>query len=229
MLTEIDQNIWIAEGDAVRFLSVPYPTRMAVVRLSDGSLWVHSPIHLESGLAGELQALGPVRYLISPNKLHHLFMGEWAEAWPEAWMYASPGLARRRKDLRFHAELGDRPEPEWASEIDQVIFRGSFAMEEVVFFHRPSRTAIVTDLVQKFDPASLAWPQRVVMGLDGMLGPDGSTPREWRLTFWNRRAARKALRGALEWNPERILLAHGTWVRSNGQEELKRSLRWLKP
>jgi hypothetical protein len=229
MLTEIEKNLWIVEGGAVRFLGIPYPTRMTVVRLADGSLWIHSPIQLDSALTEELQALGPVRYLISPNKLHHLFMGEWAERWPEARTYASPGLAKRRKDLRFDAELGDRPEPDWAEEIDQVIFRGSFAMEEVVFFHRPSRSVIVTDLVQKFDPASLAWFQRAVMRLDGMVGPDGSTPREWRLSFWNRRAAREALRKALAWDPERILLAHGEWVRGNGREALERSLRWLRP
>ena len=119
MLTEIDKNLWIAEGGAVPFLGIPYPTRMTVVRLADGSFWIHSPIQLDSDLVEQLQARGPVRYLISPNKLHHLFMGEWAERWPEARMYASPGLAKKRKDLRFHAELGDRPEPDWAEEIDR--------------------------------------------------------------------------------------------------------------
>ena len=24
--------------------------------------------------------LGPVRHLVSPNKIHHLFLGEWAQA-----------------------------------------------------------------------------------------------------------------------------------------------------
>jgi hypothetical protein len=229
VLTKVDENIWIVEGGSVRFAGIPYPTRMTVVRLSERRLWVYSPIDLDNGLAAELNALGAVRYLVSPNKLHHLFMGQWAGAWPEARMYASPGLARRRKDLRFDAELGDGPEPEWAAEIDQVIFRGSFAMEEVVFFHRASRALIVADLVQKFDPESLNRLQRLVMKLDGMLGPDGSTPREWRLSFWNRQAARRALRKALDWNPEKIIIAHGTWVRSNGREVLEHSLRWLKP
>jgi hypothetical protein len=229
MLTEVGHNIWIAEGGSVRFLGVPYPTRMTVVRLVGGSLWIHSPIALDKGLAAKVDSLGAVRYLVSPNKLHHLFIGDWAKSWPEARTYASPGLTTRRKDLRFDSELGDDPDPAWASEIDQVIFRGSFAMEEAVFFHRASRTLIVTDLIQKFDPESLAWPQRLLMKLDGLLGPDGSTPREWRLTFWNRKAARRALRQALDWNPERIILAHGTWVRTHGSEALQRSLRWLKP
>jgi hypothetical protein len=170
-----------------------------------------------------------VRYLISPNKLHHLFMGQWAQRWPEARLYASPGLARRRKDLRFDAELGDAPDPEWAEEIDQVVFRGSFFLEEVVFFHRSSRSVIVTDLVQKFDPETLSRFQRLVMGLDGMLGPDGSTPREWRLSFWNREAARRALREALSWDARRLIIAHGTWIDSNGREALRQSLSWLNP
>lgn len=130
-LEEIEHDLWIADGPAVSFFTVPYPTRMAVVRLGNGELWVWSPIGLDEGLRREMNTLGPVRHVVSPNKLHHLSMAEWAETWPHAKLYASPGLARRRPDLRFHAELGDSPDPAWAADIDQVIFRGSFAMEDV--------------------------------------------------------------------------------------------------
>ena len=227
MLTEIDRDLWIADGPSVPFLGVPYPTRMTVVRLADGGLWVWSPIRLDDGLKAAVEACGPVRYLVSPNKLHHLFLGEWAQAWPAAKVYASPGLAKRRRDLSFDAELGDHPDPAWAADIDQVIFHGSFAMEEVVFFHRASRTAIVTDLVQRFDPATLHGWRRVVMTLDGMVGPQGSTPREWRLSFWNRAAARRAKRTLLGWNPQRVIIAHGEWIRDNAREVLERSLAWM--
>ncbi len=227
MLTEIDRDIWIAEGPSVSFFGFPYPTRMTLVRLSDGGLWLCSPIELTDVLADEVRALGPVQHLVSPNKIHHLFLGQWAQAWPEAKLWASPGLARRRRDLSFHGELGDAAEPAWASDIDQLIFRGSFFMEEVVFFHRASRSAIITDLVQKFDPATQRGWRGLLMRLDGLVGPDGSTPREWRLTFWNRRAAREALRKALAWDPQRLIIAHGQWVRENGREALARSLSWL--
>jgi len=227
MLTEIDRDIWIAEGPSVPFLGVPYPTRMTLVRLSDGGLWLCSPIELNAALADAVQALGPVQHLVSPNKIHHLFLGQWAQAWPNAKLWASPGLARRRRDLSFHGELGNAPEPVWKSDIDQLIFRGSFAMEEVVFFHRASRSAIITDLVQKFDPATLRGWRGLLMRLDGLVGPEGSTPREWRLTFWNRSAAREALRKMLGWNPQRLIIAHGEWVRENGRESLARSLSWI--
>ncbi len=227
MLNEIERDIWIADGPTVSFFGFPYPTRMIVVRLADRSLWVCSPIALNSELAAAVNALGSVRHLVSPNKIHHLFLGDWARAWPDSSLYASPGLARRRRDLTFARKLGDAPDPAWAMDIDQVIFHGSFFMEEVVFFHRASRSVIVTDLVQKFDPATLHGWRGALMRLDGLVGPDGSTPRDWRLSFWNRRAARAALRKALAWNPERLLIAHGEWVRHNGRAALAHSMRWL--
>jgi hypothetical protein len=227
MLEAIDDAIWIVDGPVVSFFGFPYPTRMTLVRLTDGGLWVCSPVRLDGDLRAAVERLGTVRHLVSPNKIHHLYLGEWAQAWPEAKLYAPPGLAKRRPDLKFAAELSDQPEAAWGADIDQVIFRGSFAMQEVVFFHRPSRAAIFTDLIQKFDRAQLRGWRGAAMVLDGLVGPDGSTPREWRLSFWNRRAARAALRKALQWNPRRLLIAHGTWVRENGREELARSLRWL--
>jgi hypothetical protein len=227
MLEKVAENLWIADGSSVPFLGVPYPTRMTVARLADSSLWVCSPTRLDEGLRTCIDKQGPVRHLVSPNKIHHLFLGEWARAWPEAKLYASPGLARRRRDLTFHEELGDQPPPAWAEDIDQVIFRGSFALEEVAFFHRASRTAILTDLVQKFDPATLHGWRLAIMKLDGLVGANGSTPREWRLSFWNRAAARKAKQEVLAWDPERVIIAHGEWVRDNGRDVLERSLRWL--
>jgi len=227
VLTEVDRDIWIADGPCVPFLGFPYPTRMTVVRLRDGTLWVCSPIQLDDRLKTAIIGLGAVRHLVSPNKIHHLFLGDWARIWPAAKLYASPGLKRRRRDLSFDAELGDQPDPAWVNDIDQVIFHGSVAMEEVVFFHRASKTAIVTDLVQRFDPASVHGWRRVVMTVDGLVGPNGSTPREWRLSFWNRAAARRARRTVIAWNPTRVIVAHGDWVRDNAGAVLERALAWM--
>jgi hypothetical protein len=224
MLTPIDDDIWIADGPSVPFLGVPYPTRMTVVRLRDGSLWVCSPIALTDVLATEMDALGAVRHLVSPNKIHHLFLGEWKERWPAARLYASPGLPPRRRDLSFDAMLGDEPEAAWAAAIDQVVFRGSFVMEEVIFFHRASRTAIFTDLIQRFPP-SAGW-RGLLLRLDGLVGPDGSTPREWRLTFLRRGALRRAKARVLAWNPERLVVAHGACALRDGREVIERALRW---
>jgi len=227
MLTAIAPDLWIADGPSVPFLGVPYPTRMTLVRLRGGALWLCSPIQLTEALAAAVEAIGSVNHLVSPNKLHHLFLGEWKQRWPAARLYAPPGLARRRRDLHFDAALGDTPDPAWAADVDQVIFRGSLVMDEVVFFHRASRTVIFTDLIQRFDPATVHGWRAFYLRLDGLMGPDGSTPREWRLTFINRRALRRAKATALSWAPERIVVAHGQWVRERGREVLERALRWM--
>ena len=70
----LGKNISYIDGDSVRFYTLPYTTRMVVIRLADGSLWLHSPIQFTSDLAKQIDALGEVRYLVAPNKLHHLFL-----------------------------------------------------------------------------------------------------------------------------------------------------------
>lgn len=100
---------------------------MAVIRLSDGGFWVWSPIALTEDLANSVEAICPIRYVVSPNKLHHLFLGEWAERWPGMRLYALPGLARKKPGVHFDADLADTPDPSSAFDIDQVIFHGSFA------------------------------------------------------------------------------------------------------
>ncbi len=228
-LQAIGEEIWIADGPVVSFYGAPYPTRMAVVRLTDGDLWVWSPVRLVPELRTEVSALGPVRHVVSPNKLHHLFLAEWCAAWPVARLYAPPGLARRRRDLSFDAELGDRPEPAWQGQIDQVVLGGSLVMDEVLFFHQRSSTCLVCDLIQRHDPARQTGFIGWLMRLDGLVGPDGSTPREWRATFLDRRKARAAARRALAWQPERLVIAHGEWAPSGGVDALRHGLRWLEP
>ena len=228
-LKKIADEIWIADGPTVSFYGFPYPTRMALVRLANGDLWVWSPVDLDAELRSEVDALGPVRHLVSPNKIHHLFLGVWAEAWPEARLYASPGLVPRRKDLHFDAELGDIPDPTWDGQIDQVVVRGSFAMEEVLFFHRRSSTCLVCDLIQRHDKKKQSGWKGCLMRLDGLVGPDGSTPREWRLSFVNRARARTALETALRWQPEHLVIAHGEWAPTDGAAALRHGLRWLRP
>jgi hypothetical protein len=227
MLQEYGKSLYIADGPTVSFYGFPYPTRMAVIRLSDGSAWVWSPIALSDELADSVESVGPVRFIVSPNKIHHLFLAEWASRWPDARLYAPPGLAKKKPGLNFDAELGDTADPAWAADIDQVIFHGSIAMKEVVFFHRQSRCAIVCDLIQRHSEAGMTGWKGWLMRLDSLVGEHGSTPREWRASFVGRRAARSAREKLLSWNPERLLIAHGECAQTRASEIIADSLSWM--
>jgi len=149
MLKPFAQEVWTADGPDVAIVGFHYPTRMAVIRLSGGRLFIWSPIKLTDALRTEVDAIGHVRHIIAPNSLHHLFLAEWKRAYPDSRLYAPPGLRRKRRDIVFDADLGDAPNPDWARAIDQVLMRGNLITTEVVFFHAGSGTVLFTDLLQQ--------------------------------------------------------------------------------
>ena len=219
-------GIWTSGGPIISFFGFRYPTRMAVVRLPNGGSFVWSPVELSTPLKREVDALGPVCCLVSPNRLHHLYLGEWKSAYPGARLIAAPGLRAKRKDLAFDGELGDAPEQAWAGEIDQIAVRGS-VLTEVVFFHRQSRTAIFADLVQNFPADWFGGWRGVVARLDGICAPNPGAPREWRASFIDRRSARASLQYILSWPIERVVMAHGDLVRADGLSFVRRAFNWL--
>lgn len=235
-LKPVDDNVWIVDGSVVRMAmygtTIPFSTRMTVVRLNNGELWCHSPIELTEALKTEIDAIGSVRHLVSPNKIHYAHINTWAKAYPEATAWASPGVRERatqqKIQVTFNADLTDEPPPQWANEIDQLIVRGSRFMDEVVFFHRNSATLILADLIENFEPNKVSPNVRWLLKLAGSADPDGKAPLDLRLTFWGHKAqARKCVEQMLQWQPERIILSHGRCYASNGVAELRRAFRWL--
>jgi hypothetical protein len=231
-LKPVGPGIWIVDGPAIRFYGMPFSTRATVVRLENGDLWVHSPTRLDEGLRAELAALGPVRHLVAPNWIHYAYVAEWQAAFDGTRAWAAPGVAERARKrgvpISFDADLGDEAEAPWAGQIDQMIVRGSRIHHEAVFFHRASRTLILTDLIENFEPANLPWWMRVFAGLAGIADPDGQMPRDMRATFFRREdQLRAAVERMIAWAPERVILAHGRWYKSDGVAELRRAFRFL--
>jgi hypothetical protein len=220
-------EIWIADGPVASFYGFPYSTRMAVTRLFDGSLFVWSPVALSTVLRAAVDTLGPVRHLVSPNPLHHLFLAEWTSAYPEARLYASPRLRRKRWDLSFNAELGDAPEPAWAGDIDQVALHGSFALTEIVFFHRHSRTALFADLIQNFSRDWFKGLRGVTAQLGGIVAPHPSAPSDGvRVSSTDGQRARH-LRACSRGRIERVVIAHGVLPPAGGAAYVRRAFAWL--
>jgi len=236
-LKPVAPDIWIADGPMVRMaapfgMSAPFPTRMTIVRLHDGGVWCHSPIAPDEGLFEAIDALGPVRHLVSPNLLHYASIAAWKRRYPDALAWASPGVRRRaasqKIEVAFDADLIDAPPEAWAGDIDQVHFRGSRVIEEFVFFHRASATAILADLVENFEARKLTRGMRWVARFGGVLDPDGKTPLDMRVMFSGRKpVARACFEQIMAWHPRRAILSHGRWYVENAEAELQRAFRWL--
>jgi len=223
-LRPLANDIWVAERPQ-RFYGLPVGTRMTVIRLSGGRLLLHSPVALDSELRGELDSIGRVRYAVAPNRVHHLYAGQVAQVYPEARLWVGPGLERKRPDLACVAVLGDEPPEEWREEVGQVFFRGRPYENEVVFFHRTSRTLILCDIAFNFGPRTAA-PTRLLMKLlrsYGRFGPSKLDP----LLIRDRDAARESLERILAWNFDRVVVAHGEVLESGGREALRAGYSWL--
>jgi hypothetical protein len=229
-------RVWMVEGPTVHVFGLSYPTRMVAIRLSDASAWIWNPIALSDDLAVQIEKfVGPVRYIISPNRIHGLFLKEWQDRFPEAKVYAPPGLDERAssssvKDVKFHATLSEETQPEFADEISHIVFEGG-SMDEVVFFHKSTKTVIFCDLIQRHfeddQRGFTGWWMRV----NGLVGPMGSTPKEWSFAFWiygKLPGARKNLDIVLQnWKPEGMIIAHGEVAPEAACVVIENALSWI--
>jgi hypothetical protein len=209
-------------------MPLPFTTRMTVVRLASGDLLLHSPIAFDQGLAKQIEALGTIRHLVSPNQFHYAHIGEWARAFPHAITWASPGVRKRararRIEVEFSRELAELPPPEWVGEIEQVLVPGGI-FKEFVFFHRASKTLILTDTIMNLELDKITQPWRAFTKLSGMYHPHGQVFFGMRLPLllqWKR--TRAALERIQSWRPERIVLSHGRCFDTKAEDVLRRTL-----
>ena len=207
-------------------LPLPFTTRMTVVRLSNADLFLHSPIKFDERLADELRRLGTVRHLVSPNQFHYAHIGEWEAAFPDTICWASPGVRRRararRANIRFTRNLDASPPEEWRAEMDQLLFPGGY-FKEFIFFHKASRTLILTDTIINIELDKISEPWRTATKLSGMYHPYGQIFFGMRLPLLLQRRKAKAAIGKIHsWQPWRIVVSHGRCFDSDIDKVIRR-------
>lgn len=222
MLTLFAQDVWTESREA-RFLGLETGTRMTVVRLGDGGLFVHSPVALDARTRSDVDALGKVRAVVAPSLFHHLHVGGWMQAYPDAVFGAIPGLEWKRPDLSFSCVVSDLPHHAWENDLDQVYF-SSRRENEVVFYHRKSRTMVCSDALLNLSRHPSAATRAVARAM-GNNAPGAGWPE--RIMIRNRPLARRQVDRILAWDIDKIVLAHGDLVEGDGRETVRRAYAWL--
>lgn len=229
-------NIGIADGpfEYVSALGMklqwPFTTRMTIVQLPNGDLFLHSPIAYDATLAKQLESQGRIRHLVSPNRGHYAHIGEWARAFPDAITWASPRVRERarsqRIDIHFERDLGARAPEQWRDEMDQAIIPGAVS-DEVVFFHRRSKTLILADTIMNYELERMRQPYRSIAWLCGVYAPSGGMSPDLHLALWpKRQEVRPVYERVLAWEPERIILSHGRCFETKGAVAIRRAFSW---
>ncbi len=231
-LVQHDTNLWSVEHEfGWQAGLVRIPVRMTVIRLAGsasapaaaGQLILHSPVPIAPELRAELAALGPVGFILVPEA-HGRFAAEAARAYPDARLLAAPSAPRRRRALAFQASLADEAPAEWAGEVESFLVPG-FRLHEVVLFHRPSRSLVITDLCFHIRRSS-SRTARAFFRANGMWQYFGPSRIIRRIAVSDRAALERAIERMAAWNFERIIPGHGDVLEHGGPAALRAA--WVR-
>ena len=219
-LERVDEGIWVADGPvAIDLVVVPYRTRMTVVRLADGRLWVASPVPTSLAGLNALAALGPVGHLVAPTPRHRWRLESWHALFPEAALWAcATGPFTLGDKLLPATVLGEVPPPAWSGELDQAVYRG-VGFEETTFLHRASGTLLVEDVLQSHERSGHRLADALVR-VGGIRTP-GGVPRDIRAI--SRRGARAWVERVLAWDFDRLVMAHGPVIEGGAKAYVERA------
>lgn len=217
-LVQLHDDLWVVQRP-LQFFGMQIGTRMTVVRFGD-QLLLHSPVAPDDALRHALADLGRVRWVIGPNRFHHLYLAPWMALGAEAWAVA--GLQRKRTDLTFAGTVGQGAP--WADTLHTHALACIPFTDEAVFLHRPSRTLVVSDLLFNLGPDTPALT-RALMWAGGAY--PGVCCSALERVMMKRPVARTDLERILEWDFDRVIVAHGNVVEEGGHDALAQAYSWL--
>ncbi len=228
MIEYIPDQIWL-KTYPVHYAGCDFTARMSVIRLDETRLMLHSPCEIDDETKTEICSLGEVSCIVAPGSYHYFHIPSAQQAFPEAQTYICPGIERKRPDIAFDWILGDRPPEIWDSVLDQVLVRGTRFIWEVAFLHRASRTLVLVDLVENITDQTpgvdwqLKFWWKVVMHMWNRAAP----APEYQLGWGDKRIVKECLNRVLEWDFDRIIIAHGDNIESDAKAVARQA--WKVP
>ncbi|MES1186951.1 MAG: DUF4336 domain-containing protein [Myxococcales bacterium] len=222
LTTVVADRIWSLERP-VWFSGARLRTRTTVVRLDDGSLLLHTPAPPTAGLAQKLRALGPVRWLVVPNRWHHLGAPAAAAHFPEATLVGPASALARNPRLKLDLDLHDGKFSERVPELELLPLAGVPFWDETVLYHRPTRTLLGADIVCSAGGKDhFTW--RLGARLFGCY-ERVRVPPDARKKLEDGAAAARSLRAMLERPAERLIIGHGDIIDERWREQLAEAWR----
>ena len=208
-MKQIHDDLWIVDMP-FKYLAADMGNRMTIIRLKNNLLLLHSPIEYSADLGRSLEPLGEVRYLISPNRFHDLYIEKWQIEYPQALHYSLRKKFGLHKYLDEIAEVSDIVE-----DLIVLPIQGIPKVEEYAFYHLPSRSLILTDLAFNI-PRNVSTWSKLFFTLHGTLDRFGPS-RVMRSLIKEPDKFQYSLQQMLNWNFERIILSHGNIIENNAK------------
>lgn len=166
VLTKIFKNVYVAERPFI-WNNIDVGGRSVIIKSSQSDdLMVHSPIECTDSLQKELEKIGKVKWVVSPNYEHLKYAHQWSEKFPDASMCACPGLPARLPDIPWKYEFGAEKQATTAIlptedfeylhfDCELNPFTSKPFFNEVVFFHKPTRSLFMADVYWNYPSSQL--------------------------------------------------------------------------
>lgn len=197
-----------------------------LIQYAPGQIMILSPTRFSESDKTQIRELGNISWLVSPNPFHHLFLRPAQEAFPTARLAGPVETARKRENLKFDLLFeGHGPWPWTSSTLTFRLTARRPLHEEFVFFHTPSKTLVVTDLLFNLQSEATGVQHffRKLNNVDRGL----AMSRLSQLTFNDRKALKNTLLQILDLKPANLIVAHGEPVIGDAEAQLRESLSWL--
>ncbi|KAK2748901.1 hypothetical protein FQN57_007184 [Myotisia sp. PD_48] len=248
VIRTVCENVVTCSVPFDRYGLIKFGGRATIVRLKSGSLVIFSPVALTQSVRDTIENLqGTVKYIIAPDLEHHIFLGEWKEAYPEVEIIAPEGLKEKREkdpktkgvpiDYIFTAENKNSLviSPEFEAEFD-IEYIYAHPSREIVTYHRPTGTLIQADLW--FNPPAKEQYQKTKEGPSRgiwtkMFNAVMTTQGGQRRFIWyvlsgdNREAFKQSIVRIYGWDFDRMIPCHGDTVENGAKQQFRSLFEWF--
>lgn len=228
--------------------------RGTLVKLTSGSLAVFSPVALtEASKAKVAEMGGDVRYIVALDYEHHIFVSEWAKAYPSAMLIGPEGLPEKRAKQQDDPKIGDeefavvfrkdnkrevRIGPEFDADFDYEYVDGH-ANLEIVFLYKPERVVIQADLLFNLPPTEqYSKVPEAEVPQDGAIGkvfacvqnPRGDVKWlrrfNWYIASKDKTSFNESMERIARWDFVTMIPCHGDVMEGDGKEIFQNVFEW---
>ncbi|EGO53632.1 hypothetical protein NEUTE1DRAFT_93121 [Neurospora tetrasperma FGSC 2508] len=256
VIRDVTPNVVTFSVPFLRFGKIPIGGRGTLVRLSNNTLAVFSPVALTPLARSRVSSLGSgqVSYIVATDIEHHIFVSEWARAFPDAKIIGPEGLPEKRAKVTNDERIGHEPfsvvftkEHKQNIKIDEA-FDADFEYEyvdahpnkELVFYYKPDKVLIEADLmfnlpaIEQYSKVPEAEkPHGSLLGrvFQAMNSTEGEAKGIKRFLWYaisrgDRAGFNESVRRIDGWDFETIVPCHGETIVGNGKEVFEKVFEW---
>jgi len=249
VIRRLSPNITTFSLPFSRFGKLRIGGRGTLVRLRSGALAIFSPIALTPEVKDAVTALGGnLRYMIAPDMQHHLFLGPWHQAYPEAKVIGPQGLPEKRahqknENVPFSYVFTPQNckdmtiDPEFDADFEYEFVHGHVS-SELVFNYKPEGTLIEADLMfnlpatEQYSRAGNDSGSAILTKLFTAINSTSGTAFWQKRFIWyaasskDRPAFNESIARIGKWDFNRIIPSHGEVVDTDGKSIFKKVFEW---